>query len=61
MRFSKSILVLVSLASVAGCAAPAASVRGADTAVTAEPRHISEATFPDAVWTATSSQSRKAN
>jgi hypothetical protein len=60
MRLSNSILTVLALvtmtAAFAGCAAPAASTRGADTAVRAEPRRVSDAVglrddvFTTAYW-----------
>jgi hypothetical protein len=61
MRFTNPIIVLLAYAALAGCAAPATATRGADTAVRAEPRRISDASaFPDAVRVATAQPARNA-
>ncbi len=61
MRLTNPILVLLAFATLAGCAAPAATSRGADTAVRAEPRRISDAAaYPDAVRVATAPIARSA-
>ncbi len=50
MRLTNTILALVAFASLAGCAAPAASIRGPETAIRAEPRQMSfESGRPEAV------------
>lgn len=63
MRLSNPILLVLALSTLfaaVGCAAPAATMRSADTAVRAEPRRISSAADDRELHEATSEPARRA-
>jgi hypothetical protein len=53
MRIVSSIFALLTLVTLAACAAPTAATRGSDTAVRAERRRVSDAVYPDPIRAAT--------